>query len=87
MIAIHDEARCFFCGLRINDPAKLNAFMPLLVDAMRVQLLISYDTDRKPTDSRVAAHEGFAIFRFVLVKLAGVRDARDHFLNIVWSRW
>ena len=75
LIAIEDEARGFFSGLRVNHAAELDA---LLIRTWRERphmlLLIGDDADGPASDACISAEKRFAVFGAVLFKLAAIDD-------------
>src|SRR5262249_1420093 len=84
LVAVHDEASSFFRRFRVDDTAKFHAFAAFMVGRLGMKFLVGDDADRESADPGVATNEGLAILRLIFVKLAGIGDACDYFLDVVW---
>ncbi len=78
LIAVHDEAGRFLRALGIDDAADLDPFRPadgpMATRLILVDLLVGDDADRVAADARIAAKNGPAEIRLVLVELASDRQ-------------
>ena len=85
LIAVHDEASCFFGRLGVDDAAELDSLVAFVIGLLGVQFLIGDDSNRKAADTTISADHGLAVLRLVLVKAAAVEYARQYFLHVVWT--
>ena len=81
LIAVHDKARGFVRGFRVNDAAYFIS-PSWLAD---VGFLVGDDAYRPASQPRVPADQSFAVFRLVLYELAQIDQPGDDVAHIVFA--